>query len=279
MFDSEKDSQMALTRLQLRLFVVTVCTVAMVISTSNAEAQGTRNPRVASSTTGNSGSKLDPAIKVAQSALSSARKVPSYEATFTKRELVRNTMMFHTALVKVRQRPFSVYLGFRGQHDGREALYVQGRNDGNLLAHDSGLKALVGTISLNPTSQMAMEESRHPITEMGIVNLVQLVITQWQNESKFQDVELKYYPQAKLGKMQCKVIETSHKRRRQGVQFHTTRLYIDRATNLPVRVEQYGFNSQGQKGALLEEYTYSNINVNSNLTDFDFDPRNQDYAF
>lgn len=279
MFDSEKDSQMAPTRLQRRLVAVTVCAVAVVISSSNADAQGTRNPRVASSNTGNSGSKLDPAIKVAQSALSSARQIPAYEATFTKRELVRNTMMFHTAQVKVRQRPFSVYMRFRGQHDGREALYVQGRNDGNLLAHDSGLKALVGTIALNPNSPMAMEESRYPITQMGIVNLIQPIITQWQAESKFQDVELKYYPQAKLGAMQCKVIETSHKNRKQGVRFHTTRLYIDRSTNLPVRVEQYGFTSQGQKGAILEEYTYSNIKVNQNLNDFDFDPRNQDYAF
>jgi len=254
--------------------------LSLAANLQNADAQGTPNPRVASSGGDASSSELDTAIKVAQSALATARKITDYEATFTKRELVRRNMIFHTMKVKVRHRPFSVYLRFGGQHDGREVLYVQGLNDGNILAHESGIKSLVGTISLEPNSPRALEESRYPITRMGIVNMVQSVIDQWQKETQYKDVSLKYYPKAKLGKMQCKVIETAHKSAKPGVQFQTTRLYIDRKTNLPVRVEQFAFSSRSDtQGPLVEEYTYSEIQPNRGLGNFDFDPRNQAYAF
>ena len=39
-----------------------------------------------------------------------------------------------------------------------------------------------------------------------------------------------------------------------------TRLYIDRNTNLPVRVEQYGFPKKpGQERPLIEEYTWTEL--------------------
>lgn len=252
----------------------------LVAGAQTASAQS-EPPKVASATS-SSGSthKLDPAIRVAKSALASAKKLKDYKATFSKREVVKNQLVSDSIFVKIRNRPFSVYMLYTNQHRGREVLYVEGKNDGKLLAHDSGIASLVGTVALAPTGSQAMEESRYPVTRMGIVNLAQGVIDQWQSELVYKDVELKYYPQAKLGDVQCKVIETSHGSRKEGVKFQTTRLYIERKTNLPVRVEQFGFpNRSGVRGPLIEEYTYSDIVPNQSMSDFDFDPQNQDYAF
>lgn len=223
---------------------------------------------------------LAPALKVARECRKTAEKVKDFEAAFSKRDVVNEQVFAHTMLVKFRAEPFSVYLRFAGQHEGREVIYVDGRNDNKLLAHETGLARLVGTIALDPLSPQAMSESRHPITNMGLTNLAEGIIRQWEAEAQYGEIEVKYYPNAKLRGMDCKVIESSHPHPRRQFKFHKTRLFIDKATNLPVRVEQYGFPAAtGEKPPLLEEYTYWNIRPNVGLTDRDFDPKNPKYGF
>jgi len=223
---------------------------------------------------------LAPAIRIAKVSLQAAEAVQDYQAYFSSQELVGSKMMVHNAVLKVRHQPFSVYLGFRKPNEGREVLYVEGQNQNKLLAHDTGLKAIAGTVALDPNSKQAMSESRHPVTGVGIKNLVYQVIALWEAESKFGESNVKYYPNAKLGNMQCKVIENSHPYPRRQFKFHMTRLYIDKATNLPVRVEQYAFpRQQGGKPFLVEQYTYTSIKTNIGLDNVAFDTRNPNYKF
>jgi hypothetical protein len=224
---------------------------------------------------------LTNALQLARSSREALKEVADYDATFTKRELMGRRLKSQEVYLKVREQPFSVYMLFRQPHAGREVLYVDGQNQGMLLAHEGGgVKSLVGTVSLAIDSPDAMEDSRHPITSIGLANLVDKVIEQWEAESKFGECEVKYYPNAKLGTTECKVIECSHPVPRNQFKFQMTRLYIDKQSNLPVRVEQYGFPGRGDKTPpLVEEYTYTNIRTNLGLSNKDFDPRNTAYAF
>lgn len=254
-----------------------ICMALALTGPGHAEAQ----QRVAKSTGGAAAKHtLDPAIQVAQSSLKSISEVKDYQAFFNKRELVGNKMIVHSMLIKMRHDPFSVYLRFSGEEDGREVIYVDGQNDGELLVHETGITSLVGTVSVNPTGSRALSESRYPITRIGMKNLVGSVLEQWKSDRQFDDVELKYFPKAKLGQVECKVIQTSHPTPRNGAQFQMTRLFIDRESNLPVRIEQYAFPSQpGGKPMLVEEYTYSGIRTDIGLKDIDFDTRNPAYGY
>jgi len=81
-----------------------------------------------------------------------------------------------------------------------------------------------------------------------------------------------------LKPMACKVLQTENPNRGPKVEFSMTRLYIDKSTNLPVRVEQYGFpRKPGERPPLLAEYTYWNVRTNVGLKDIDFDRRNPRY--
>jgi hypothetical protein len=204
-----------------------------------------------------------------------------YEAVFTKRELVGRTMYADQMLIKHRHQPFSVYLRFVGKNDGREVLYVENRNQGKLLAHESpsSLKSLVGTISLDPNSPRAMEEGRHPITEIGMQKMIEALIQQWEFETKLADCAVKFYPNAKLGDIECQVVESSHAQPRPEFKFKMTRLYIDKKTNFPIRVEQWGFPRPGSEPFVIEEYTYTSIKHDVGLADADFDVRNRSYKF
>lgn len=223
---------------------------------------------------------LEPALKLARASRDAAAKLTDYQATFSKKELVGKQLLPLTMEMKFRTKPFSVYLLFGKPHEGREVLYVDGKNGGKLLAHETGIKAIVGTVALLPTSADAMAEGRYPITMIGMEKMADGVITMWENELKHEEPEVKYYPNAKLAGMQCQVIESVHPTPKRQFAFHRTRIYIDKATGLPVRVEQNGFPVKaGAPAPIIEEYTYSNIRTNVGLTDKDFDPRNSKYGF
>src|SRR6185436_11825746 len=91
------------------------------------------------------------------------KEVKDYTAIFTKTELVDRKMVKHQMEMKFREKPFSVYFRFRsGNEAGREVIYVAGANRGNLLVHETGIKAVAGTVSVKPNGHEVMEENRYP---------------------------------------------------------------------------------------------------------------------
>lgn len=219
--------------------------------------------------------------------------VKDYEAVFTKTEILpgKPRPVQTTMKLKLREEPFSVYLLFlspkngpKNHNEGREVIYVQGRNNNQLQAHGTGVSALVGTVSLDPKSPTAMADSKYPVTMIGMKRLLDKVIDQWEKEGKFGECEVEYYPEAKLkeggNEVPVLAIESRHPQPRDEFKFHMTRLYLDDTTQYPIRVEQFAFPRQaGQKPVLVEEYTYSELKVNAGLKDRDFDIKNPTYAF
>jgi hypothetical protein len=223
---------------------------------------------------------LKPAVDLAEESLAAMEEVTDYTAVFSKREMLGSRLTTQVMEMKFRHQPFSVYFKFRGPEAGREVIFVNGRNRGNLLVHETGVAALAGTITIAPTAPEVMKNTRHPITQAGIYNLVATVAQQWRTESRFGEVEVKTFPNAKLGDVPCIAVQTTHPQPRREFKFHMTRLYIERDRKLPVRVEQFGWpRNGGDKPPLIEEYTYSDVRTNVGLTDLDFDHRNQAYGF
>ncbi|MCA9079219.1 MAG: DUF1571 domain-containing protein [Planctomycetaceae bacterium] len=224
---------------------------------------------------------LVPAIRLAQESMQALEAVNDYQAKFTKREWVGQQFVAQQMTMKLREKPFSVYLHFEQPNAGREILYVHGVNQNKLLAREgSGLKSLVGTVSLAVDDATVKAENRHPITDLGMRRMLQLVIDQWEFESKYGEIDVKYYPDARMGNVACEAIESSHPRPRKQFPFHVTRLYIDKRSRFPIRIENYGFPKSPQDTPpLIEEYTFSEIRPNIRLSDADFDQRNPAYGF
>ena len=153
------------------------------------------------------------------------------------------------------------------------------RNKDKLLAHGEGITSIVGTIKLKPDSKDALEENRYPITMFGMSNLISTLTSQWQEDEKHDDCVVKFFPNAKLDKVDCKVVETSYAKQVPHARFHITRMYIAKETGLPVRVEQFGFPAAGAEAPVIEEYTYSNVKTNLGFGDLDFDTSNKAYGY
>lgn len=228
---------------------------------------------------------LEPALKIAQEGLESIKaNISDYSATMVKRERIDGELGDHQYMFcKVRHEPFSVYLSFLAPEDvkGQEVIYVAGQNDDNILAHaGSGVRAMVGMVSLKPSSMLAMQGNRYPITELGVENLTRRLVEVAEHDRQFGECDVNFYPGAKVNGRVCTCIQVTHPVPRRNFRFHLARVFIDDELKIPVRYEAYDWPQDvGGQPVLMEEYTYMNVQVNQGFTDIDFDPRNTAYKF
>jgi len=226
---------------------------------------------------------FDEVIALARKSLAAIQEVPDYTAVLTTTELIDGRMLHKKMQIKFRREPFSAYLRCRSKPDaGREVIYVAGANDGKLLAHEGGIKRIVGTLKLKPDDPEARSECRYPITEIGIEKMTESTIAAWEYEQKNLDpaiVDIQFFATAVHGPTSCSEVQITHTRHEPGIEFQVGRLYFDKQTNYLIEAEQYGWPKDGEQLPLVEHYDYSDIRVNVGLTDEDFDPQNPNYRF
>jgi hypothetical protein len=231
----------------------------------------------------NSRPTVHDAIKFVRDRQAALRDLADYTAVFTKTELIDQRTTRRKMDMKFRREPFSVYFECHSKLDPpREVIYVAGANDGYLLLHEAGLKAIIGTVMLKPDDARIMEENRYPITDAGLAKMLDILLAIWEQEKEIDadQVNVKFLGVETVGNIECDGIEVTHPHKLPGLKFHLTRLLFDRQTRLPVQVEQFGWPAKpDEKPPIVEKYTYTDVKPNVGLTDADFDPRNPEYQF
>jgi len=208
--------------------------------------------------------------------------VRDYTCTFYKRERFDGKLSgMHVMAMKARTSPLSFYFKAATPKTGREAIWVKGKNNGKVVAHDAGLvKVVAGTMNLDPKGDLAMEDNRHPITDAGLGHMIDTIARRWEVELKPGLTRVEFHPHSKVGDRECTMIETTHPLHDGTFIFHRVRLYIDDKFGLPIRLEGYDWPKHpGVEPELVEEYTYANLRLNPGLTDRDFDPTNPSYSY
>jgi hypothetical protein len=245
-----------------------------------------------------SSTALDPAasaralaagLQMARDALAVLEDVADYTCTFTKRERARNLLgeerlTDFTMRLKVRHDPFSVYARFEAPASKRgvETIWVEGRNDGKMIAHTTGLGArLLGTMRLDPTGWKAMIDHRYPITRIGMRNLLVQFLAEAQAQA--QDLarcETRLVEEQVAGR-RCRCLEVRNPHADGGYPLALARLCIDETSSLPVRSERWAYveGDGGPEARLMERYDYTDIVLDVGLTDLDFDPENPAYGY
>jgi len=227
---------------------------------------------------------LMPVLKWADSGIGNVEKIQDYSATLAKRERIGGKVLdFEYMFVKIRQKPFSVYMYFLGPPNlkGQEVIFIAGKNDGNMWAHGVGIQnTMFGTVSLKPDGPIAMRNQRYPLTELGILNLINRLVEVGQQDVKYGECEVKFYKGAKINGRVCTCIEVLHPVPRRNFLFHLARIFVDDELNLPIRYESHDWpREKGGRPELMEEYTYLNLKLNNGFTDADFDIKNPNYKF
>lgn len=244
---------------------------------------------------GNSGTlrrdhPLYPAFELAAGALDSIEQnIDDYTCSIVRRERIDGKVGKHEFIrAKVRHEqtdkdqhvPFSVFLQFQkpASVEGREALYVDGDHGSRVLVRRGGQRSPYMTSYIKPDSRLAMKDNRYPITDVGFKRMVERLMDIIENDMQYDECEVNFYKGAKVGDRTCTRIEVIHPHEREHFRFHKATVFVDDKDKLPVGyVSFYWPRSAGEKPRLLEEYIYTDIELNVGLTDEDFDRDNPDY--
>lgn len=237
---------------------------------------------------------LDRALDLARAGLADCRaNVNDYTAIMVKRERIDDVLGAHEFMfAKIRNRkvvagevvqPLSVYLRFLKPSTvkGREVIYVEGQNDGNLIAHEGGFKGkFLPTVTIPPDGMLAMRGQRYPMTEIGVENLIVKLIERGEKARQYPDVQCEFRKNARVKDRTCTVLQVTQPTKTPSTEFYKAQVFIDEAINVPIRYIAYDWPvNEGDKLEVIEEYNYLNLKINVGLTDADFDPNNPDYNF
>jgi hypothetical protein len=214
-------------------------------------------------------------IQLIEKGLDFLSKTPDYTAQFVKQELVRGDLLDEQEMeMKLRHEPFSIYLKWVTGEVGREVMFVQGQNDGMMRAHGGGWKARLPAVNIDPNGNLAMAESRHPVTKAGLLHLARTMLDFHKEDLATKRYSryafLMEYADAKVSELYRKSISL-----------------IDKEWSIPVYTRNFGWISgeipadpnEHDNASLIEFYSYSNIRFRPNLASLDFDHANEEYRF
>ncbi len=202
--------------------------------------------------------------------------VTDYTSIFVSRERIGGTLREAETIQLKFQRPFRVYMKWlEGPSKGREGLYVAGANDGKFLIYEPrGVRKLF-TAALDPQDPRVMEQSRHPVTDVGLGRLLEIVGENARRGMRAGVMQVIDRGLAQVGGQRVRRVEGILPRDpKAGYYCYRVFLAFDEENHLPIQIVVYDWNDE-----IVEEYTHTQLRVNPGLTDRDFDPNNREYGF
>jgi hypothetical protein len=203
-------------------------------------------------------------------------RVGEYTCQFQKQEKIDGALLkTETMQMKFRAKTFSLYIKWVGDvYAGQEAIYVEGKNDGKVAVHPSGLLGvLIRKVMVEPTSKLALKHARRPLTFAGMANMLRLVIPQCEKAKANGDLTLTYEGVRDNNGRPAYVFKRVLPNKND-YPCPVLTIYIDQQFLICVRTDAYDWD-----GTLLSQYIYSDILINPGLKDEDFDVDNRQYNF
>lgn len=233
--------------------------------------------------------KLARKVEMLQKGDSFLRGVAGYTAVLRKQEMVGDELLPEQEIeFKCRHQPFSVYLHWITGDKGREVIYIEGQNNGKMIAHDGGWKARLPAFSLDPECRLAMRDTRCPVSTAGMLYLTQTMLSIHQDDlAKSNVASCQIATDQSFDGRACTVFTTTYKSPAGSPEYRKSITYIDDEWNIPVYSQHFEWPATNadlneadlDNATLIESYSFSKIQMNAPLADRDFDRSNPEYRF
>lgn len=203
-------------------------------------------------------------------------RVEGYTARFVRQEVVEGALRPREEALLKFQRPGLMYLRWiAGPPEGREILFVPGRDGNRMLVREPGLLSSLVTIAIAPDSPRVLRESRHPVTDIGIGRLIDLIADNARRATAAGELTLRDHGVVAGPAGRERRLEVVLPRAGQG-RYYCYRLELGVAvrSGLPVRATIYDWGDRR-----VAHYEYLDLGLNPALTSGDFDAANPEYGF
>ncbi len=203
-------------------------------------------------------------------------RVTDYTARFERQEWVGGTLRPREEALLKFQRPHRFYLKWlSGPSEGREAIYVEGTRDNKVMIHEPGVFSGFFTVVLDPGHPRVMRESRHPLTDIGIGRLIELITNNGRRAlARGELLLVDRGPGEEYGRRVQRVEAILPRDPTKGYYCYRLLLSVDAEWELPVRAMIYDWEDR-----LVGDYAYHELRVNPGLRAEEFDPANPAYGF
>lgn len=210
-------------------------------------------------------------------------RVSDVTARFHKMERIDGVVQELNVMdLKVRRAPLSVYMRWDTPHNGREIIWQENANDGQIVVHAGGWRRkLVPILHIDPYGERAMEYNRRPVTQIGLWNFNARLLENLRKDLARPEVKVWMTQDRRISDRPCYCFHVLHEARAADLEYHKMLAYVDKELIVPVACELYGWASDGTPDALpLEEsYAFCDLTLNAGLSDLDFDPANPEYEY
>lgn len=208
---------------------------------------------------------LDEALTLARAAQSKLQKMAGYQCVYLRDERIENELHENSLLLTVVHEPFGVLMEWVEPKSkaGRKAAYITGKNNGKMR-----VKVGFVTLPFDLNYSITRKESRHTINEAGLKNLMDRFVKSWEEEKQAGETSTHYSDAIVEGTVSgkkylyaCHCVTTDHPPSTKGkYHFHRVKIYFDKETGLPVRMEGYDWPSGNEpEGRLIERYSYFDV--------------------
>jgi len=203
-------------------------------------------------------------------------RVERYTARFVRQEVVEGVLRPREEALLKWERPGLLYLRWiAGPPAGREILFVPGRNDDRMLVREPGLLTRFATIVMAPDSPRVLEESRHPVTDIGVGRLIDLVLKNVHRAARAGELTVRDHGVSRGPEGLERRLEALFPREpERGYAGRRLVLTLAADSGLLVRAMVHD-----RDGRMLGDYAYRELRLNPSLTAADFDAANPAYGF
>ena len=197
-------------------------------------------------------------------------EVTDYTGTFIKQERIDGKLRDKQTIdFKFKTTPHSILMEWK-QNAGKidKLLYVENQNDNKALLHPTGILSWVKSVKRDPNNEEIMKSTLKPCTEFGFAKIAQSMLADLKgDDNNPPKATLKYL--AQKGKQSSYVInlEMTYTNPAKGTAAKILMTY-DTVTSAPTERNAYDSDNN-----LLYSYTYTNLKLNTGLTDKDFTPQ------
>ena len=198
-------------------------------------------------------------------------KGTGFTATFTKHERIKGELHEpETMLMKCRYSPLGVYFKWqKGPKSGREAIYCEGKNENKVVGHQFPLPF---NVKLVPNSADALKESIRPITMAGFRNMLDAMIKVTTAAKQAGDLKIFCTEDVYNGRPAYCILRILP--RKPNYPYNLLYVHVDKDLMAPVHIAAYDWDDN-----LVSSYVFSDVKLNTPLTDKDFDINSSIYGF
>lgn len=201
--------------------------------------------------------------------------VSGYTAIFHKQQRVAGKLEPEETIFLKFRKPLSLYMKWiKPPYKGSELLYVAGWNQDRVRAHRGGLLRFV-TRNLHPDDPGLMAGNLRPVTSTGIGYLLESVARNIRAAIKGNELTFAMQgDETVYGRSTRVVVATFPDAKAKDYDGRRMIIHQDIGNGMLLRIRIHDRDDQ-----LVESYGYENLDLQSTLTDADFDPENPAYHF